>query len=125
MGTFTPISTCAISIYIHTTTICFESNVEHATISICDATVPRMGGTPNIRVRQVGTSSTRPIECPSIRPPGTGPTRLPDYSAAKADQYGRGHIPTPTKRTTKGGIIKIGAVDVVIQENNEVSMIFG
>jgi hypothetical protein len=43
----------------------------------------------------------------------------------KADQSGRGHIPTATKRTTKGDIIKIGTTDVVIQGNNEGSMIFG
>jgi hypothetical protein len=50
---------------------------------------------------------------------------LPDYSAAKADQSGRGHIPTATERTTKKNIIKIGTTDVIIQENNEGSMIFG
>jgi hypothetical protein len=46
MDTSTPIFTYAISIYIHTTTIYPEPNVEHATISIWDATVPRLGGTP-------------------------------------------------------------------------------
>jgi hypothetical protein len=45
MDTSTPISTCAISIYIHATAICPESNVGYATISIWDATVPRLGGT--------------------------------------------------------------------------------
>jgi hypothetical protein len=43
MDTSTPMSTYVISIYIHTTTICPESHVEHATISIWDATVPRLG----------------------------------------------------------------------------------
>jgi hypothetical protein len=37
----------------------------------------------------LGTTSTRPIERRSIRSPGTDPTRLPDYSASKADQSGR------------------------------------
>jgi hypothetical protein len=50
---------------------------------------------------------------------------LPDYSTAKADQSGRGHIPTATERTTKKDIIKIGTTDVVIHENNEGPMIFG
>jgi hypothetical protein len=125
MDTSTPISTYAISIHIHTSTICTKSNVGHAAISIWDATVPRLGGTPNICIQQVGTSSTRPIERRSIRSPGTGPTRLPDYSASKADQSGRGHIPAATERTTKKDIIKIGTADAIIQENNEGTMIFG
>jgi hypothetical protein len=87
-----PISTYAISIHIHTSTICPKSNVGHATISIWDATIPRLGGTPNICIQQVGTSSTRPIECSSVRSPDIGPTRLLDYSASKADQSGRGGI---------------------------------
>jgi hypothetical protein len=62
----------------------------HATISIWDAIVPRLGGTPNICIRQVGTSSTRPIERRSIRSSGTGPTRVPEYSTSKADKSGRG-----------------------------------
>jgi hypothetical protein len=49
---------------------------------------------------------------------------LPDHSAEKADQSGRGHIPTTTKRKTKKDIIKIGTTDVVIQDN-EGPMIFG
>jgi hypothetical protein len=36
-----------------------------------------------------------------------------------------GHIPAATKRTTKKDIIKIGTVDVVIQEDNKGLMIFG
>jgi hypothetical protein len=48
------------------------------------------GGTPNICIQQVGTTSTRPIERRSIRSPDAGSTRLPDYSASKADQSGRG-----------------------------------
>jgi hypothetical protein len=51
---------------------------------------PAWGGTPNIRIQQVGTTSTRPIERRSIQSPGTDPTILPDYSASKADQSGRG-----------------------------------
>jgi hypothetical protein len=43
----------------------------------------------------------------------------------KADQFGRGHIPTTTKKTIKSDIIKIGTTDVVIQGNNEGPMIFG
>jgi hypothetical protein len=125
MDTSTPISTYTIYVYIHTTTICPESHVEHTTISVWDATVPRLGGTPNICIQQIGTSSTRPIERHSIRSLGTSPTRLPDYSAAKANQSGRGHILTAIERTTKKDIIKIGTTDVVIQENNEGVMIFG
>jgi hypothetical protein len=86
-----------------------------------------LGGTPSICVWQVGTSSTRPIECPSVRSSGIGLARLLDYSAAKADQSDRGHreeISTVAKRMTKGDIIKIGTSDIVIQGNNEVPMIF-
>jgi hypothetical protein len=90
MDTSTPISTYSISIYIHTTTIRPESHVEHATISIRDATLPRLGGTPSICIQQVNTSSTGPIEHHSIRSPGTSPTRLLDHSTTKADQSGRG-----------------------------------
>jgi hypothetical protein len=43
MDASTPIYTYTISIYIHTSTICPKSNVGHATISIWDATVPRLG----------------------------------------------------------------------------------
>jgi hypothetical protein len=84
-----------------------------------------LGGTPNICIQQVGTSSTRPIERLSIRSPDTGPTRLPEYSASKTDQSGRGHIPATIERTTKKDIIKIGTADVIIQEDNEGPMIFG
>jgi hypothetical protein len=125
MDTSTPISTYAISIYIHATTICPESNVGHATIPIWDAPVPRLEGTPNICIQQGVTSSTRPIEHHSIQSSGTGPARLSDHSAAKADQSDRGHISTTSNRTTKGDVIKIGTSDVVIQENNEGPMIFG
>jgi hypothetical protein len=45
--------------------------------------------------------------------------------AAKADQSGRGHILTTTKRMAKRDIINIGTADVVIQGNNEGLMIFG
>jgi hypothetical protein len=114
MDTFTPISTYAISIYIRTNAIHPESNVGYATISILGATVPCLGGTPSICIQQFGTSSTGPIERHSIRSPGTSPARLSDYSATKADQSGRGHIPTATERTTKKDIIKIGTSDVVV-----------
>jgi hypothetical protein len=90
MDTSTPISTCAISIYIHATAICPESNVGHATIPIWDAPVPRLGGTPNICIQQGGTSGTRPIGSHSIQSSGTGPARFPNHSAAKADQSDRG-----------------------------------
>ena len=125
MDTSTTISIYAISIHIHTSTICPKSNVGHATISIWDATVPRLGGTPNICIQQVGTTSTRPIERRSIRSPDTGPTRLPECSALKANISSRGHIPTVTERTTKKDIIKIGTADVIIQKDNEGPMIFG
>jgi hypothetical protein len=50
---------------------------------------------------------------------------LPDHSAAKADQPGRGHISTATERTTKKDITKVGTTDVVVQKDNEGPMIFG
>jgi hypothetical protein len=125
MDTSTHISTYDISIRIHTSTICPKSNVGHATISTWDATVARLGGTPNICIRQVSTNRTRLIGCRSIRSPDTGLTRLSDYLASKADQSGRGHVPVATERTTKKDIIKIGTTDVVIQKESEGPMIFG
>jgi hypothetical protein len=50
---------------------------------------------------------------------------VPEYSASKADQSGRGHIPAAAERTTKKDVIKIGTADVVIQEDNKGPMIFG
>jgi hypothetical protein len=46
---------------------------------------------------------------------------MPNFSAAKADQSGRGHGEkmSTSKRTTNGDIIKIGTTYVVIQGNNE------
>jgi hypothetical protein len=125
MDTSTPISTYAISIYIRTAVIRPESNVGYATISIWDAIVPRLGGTPSICIQQVGTSSIGPIECHSIRSPGTSPARLPNCSAAKADQSGREAYTYINRENDKKYIIKIGTSDVVVQENNEGSMIFG
>jgi hypothetical protein len=46
MDTSTSISTYAISIHIHASTICSKSNVGHATIFVWDATVPRLRGHP-------------------------------------------------------------------------------
>jgi hypothetical protein len=43
MDTSTPIPTCAISICVHNTALCPKSNVGHATISIWDATILRLG----------------------------------------------------------------------------------
>src|SRR5688572_31948943 len=103
MDTSTSISTYAISIHIFTSTICPKSNVGHATISIWDAIVPCLGGTPNICIRQVGTSSTKPIERRSIRSSGTGPTRVPEYSASKADQSGRGAYTCSDRKNNKKG----------------------
>jgi hypothetical protein len=86
---------------------------------------PAWGGTPNIRIQQVGTTSTRPIERRSIQSPGTDPTILPDYSASKADQSGRGANACNNWKNNKKDIIKIGTTDVVIQEDNKGPMIFG
>jgi hypothetical protein len=66
-----------------------------------------------------------PVQDQIERSSGTGPTRVPEYSASKADQSGRGHIPAGTERTTKKDVIKIGTADVVIQEDNKGPMIFG
>jgi hypothetical protein len=90
----------------------------------CHST-PLGGGTPNICIEQVGTSSIRPIEHRSIRSPDTGPTRLPEYSASKADQFNRGAYTCSDRKNNKKDIIKIGTTDVIIQEDNEGTMIFG
>jgi hypothetical protein len=100
----------------------------HATISTWLPQYPAWGapGTPSICIRQVSTTSTRLIGRHLIRwSPHTCRTRLPDYSASKADQSGRGHMPVATERTTKKDIIKIGTTDVVIQKESEGPMIFG
>jgi hypothetical protein len=93
--------------------------------STWDATVPRLGGTQNICIRQVSTTSTRPIERSSIRSPDTGTTRLPDYSVSKADQSDRGAYACSNIKNDKKDIIKIGTADVVIQKESEGQMIFG
>jgi hypothetical protein len=46
---------------------------------------------------------TRPIERRSIRSPDTGPTRLPEYSASKADQSGRGVYNCSDRKNNKKG----------------------
>jgi hypothetical protein len=50
---------------------------------------------------------------------------LPDYSALKVDQSGRGAYTYSYRKTTKKNIIKIGTAYVIIQENNEGPMFFG
>jgi hypothetical protein len=126
MDTSTSIRTHAISLCVHTTTaICPESNVGYATISIRDTTIRRLGApqssvfdrlAPPVQDRLSAPQSDHQTQahqdCRTTRP-------------QKVDKSGRGHIPTATKRTTKRDIIKIGTTDVVIQENNEGSMIFG
>jgi hypothetical protein len=125
MDTSTPISIYAISIYIHTSTICPKSNVWHATISIWDATVPYLGApqtsvfnrlAPTVQDQLSTTQSDHQTQaqqdCRTTRP------------QRPINPVG-GHIPAVTKRTTKKDIIKIGTADIVIQENNEGPMIFG
>jgi hypothetical protein len=41
---------------------------------------------------------------------------LPDYSASKADQSGRGAYACNNSKNNKKDIIKIGTADVVVQE---------
>jgi hypothetical protein len=125
MDTSTPLSAYAISIHIFTSTICPKSNVGHATIYIWDAIVPAWGApqtsvfdrlAPPVQDRlsaaQSGHQAQAQQECWSTRP------QRPTNPAG-------GHIPAATKRTTKKDIIKIGTTDVVIQEDNKGSMIFG
>jgi hypothetical protein len=49
---------------------------------------------------------------------------LPEYSASKADQSGRGAY-TCIDRKNKKDIIKIGSADIIIQEDNEGPVIVG
>jgi hypothetical protein len=102
MDTPTPISTYAISIHIHTSTICSKSNVGHATIFIRDATVSRLGGAPQTSVfnrlappvqdrlsaAQSGHQAQAQQDCWTTRPP------RPTNPAG-------GHIVTPGFRGTK------------------------
>jgi hypothetical protein len=98
--------------------------VEHATISIWDATIPRLGApqtsvfnrlAPPVQDRlsaaQSGHQAQAQQDCRTTQPQRpTNPTG--------------GHIPSATKRTTKRDIIKIGTTYVVIQGNNEGPRIF-
>jgi hypothetical protein len=84
-----------------------------------------LGGTPNICIQQVGTSSTRPIEHRSIRSPDTAQQDCRNTRPQRPTNPTGGHIPAATERTTKTNTIKIGTADVSIQENNEGPMIFG
>jgi hypothetical protein len=90
MDTSTPIFTYAISIRIRTTTIRPESNVGYATISIWDATVPRLGAPQafvfnrlaplvqdRLNVTQSGHQTQAQRDCRTTRPqrptnPGRG-----------------------------------------------------
>jgi hypothetical protein len=124
MDTSTPLSAYAISIHIFTSTICHKSNVGHATISIWDATVPRLGVpqtsvfdrlAPLVQDRlsaaQSGHQAQAQQEYRSTRP------QRPTIPAG-------GHMPAATERTTKKDIIKVGTADVV-KEDNKGPMIFG
>ena len=125
MDTSTPISTYAISIHIHASTICTKSNVGHATIPVWDATVPLLGApqtsvfnrlAPPVQDRlsaaQSGHQTQAQQDCRTTRP------QRPTNTA-------EGHMPAATERTTKKDIIKIGTTDVVVHENNEGPVIFG
>jgi hypothetical protein len=125
MDTSTPLSAYAISIHIFTSTICPKSNVGHATISIWDVTVPRLGAPQTsvferlappvqdqLSAAQSGHQAQAQQDCQTTRPP------RPTNPAG-------GHMPAATQRTTKKDIIKIGTADVVIQEDNKGPMIFG
>jgi hypothetical protein len=125
MDTPTPISAWAISIYIHATTIRPKSNMGHATISIWNAPVPHMRGTPDLCIRQDGTSSTRSIGHHSIESSGTGPARLSYHSVAKADQSGSGAYIYNDRENDKKGHYQNRYGRCAIREDNEVPMIFG
>jgi hypothetical protein len=125
MDPSTSLSIYAISIHILTSTICPKSNVGHATISIWDATVPRLGApqtsvfdrlAPPVQDRlsaaESGYQAQAQQDCRTTRPP------RPTNPAG-------GHMPVATQRTTKKDIIKIGTADVVIQGDNKGPMIFG
>ena len=125
MDTSTSISTYAISVHIFTSAICPKSNVGHATISIWDATVPRLGApqtsvfdrlTPPVQDRlstaQSGHQAQTQQDCRTTRP-------------SRPTNPAGGHMPVATQRTTKKDIIKIGTADVVIQGDNKGPMIFG
>jgi hypothetical protein len=125
MDTSTSISTYAISIHIHASTICSKSNVGHATIFIWDATVPCLGApqtsvfdmlAPPVQDRlsaaESGHRAQAQQDCRTTRP--LRPTNLTG-----------GHMPAATQRRTKKDIIKIGTADVVIHEDNKGLMIFG
>jgi hypothetical protein len=119
MDTSTPISTYAISIYIHISTICPKSNVGHTIIFIWDATLPRLGApqtsvldrlTPpvqdRLRAPQSGPRAQAQQDCRTTRP-----QRLTNPAG--------GYIATASNSTIKGDVIEVGTIDVIVQQNNE------
>lgn len=104
MDTSITISICAISICIHTTALCPQSNVEYAPISIWDATISRLGHPKHLCLIDLHAISARPIESPSIWSSETVPARLPEYSTQRPTSLAGGHREkTPTSVTPKLG----------------------
>jgi hypothetical protein len=125
MDTSTTISIYAISIHIHTSTICPKSNVGHATIPIWDATVPRLGAPQT----SVFNRLTHPVQ-DRLRAPQSGPRAQAQQDCRttrpqRLTNPAGGHTTTTSNSTKIGDVIKIGTTDVVVQQNNEGPMIFG
>jgi hypothetical protein len=125
MDTSTTISTYAISIHIHTSTICPKSNAGHATIPIWDATVPRLG----VPQTSVFNRLTPPVQ-DRLRAPQSGPRAQAQRDCRttrpqRLTNLAGGHTATTSNSTRKGDVIKIGTTDVIVQQNNEGLMIFG
>jgi hypothetical protein len=124
MDTSTPLSVYAISIHILTSTICPKSNVGYATISIWDATVPRLGAPQT----SVFDRLAPPVQ-DRLSAAESGHQAQPNKIAGLLGLQGRpirqgGICLQQLKEQQKKDIIKIGTADVVIQEDNKGPMIF-
>ena len=108
MDTSTPISTCAISIYIHTTAICPELNVEHATISIWDG--PK-------HPYSIGWHLQYKTDWAPLNPVTRHkPSKIAGLLGRKGRLIWQGAYTYNNWENDKKDIIKIGTADVVIQK---------
>jgi hypothetical protein len=121
MDTSTSTYTHVMSLYIHTTaTIYPESDV-----GCGDTTIPRLGAPQS----SVFDRLTPPIQ-DRLRAPQSGPQAQAQQDCRttrpqRLTNPAGGHIATASNSTIKKDVIKIGMIDVVVQQNNEGLMIFG
>jgi hypothetical protein len=126
MDTSTPIHTYVISSYIHTTTTIYpESDVGYATISLRDTTILHLVGTPVICLCQVEPPVQDRLRAPQSGPRAQAQQDCQTTRPQRLTNPAGGYIATASNSTIKGDVIEIGITDVIVQQNNKGSMIFG